>query len=141
MDHKVVYCPESRVYHLGGGSLPMGSSRKTYLNFRNSLYMLWKNASDDWLKKRFFIRLCLDAAAGFYAIIKGNIGDTLAIIKAHMYFYATWRNVHKKRIKLLTNRKVADEPEEMVDTIIIRDYFMQRKKTYQEIVNDLPKPG
>lgn len=140
MDYKIAYCPESRVYHLGGGSLPMGSSRKTYLNFRNSLYTLWKNASNDWLKKRFFIRLCLDAVAGFYALIKGNVGDTLAIIKAHLYFYTTWRNVHKKRKKLLSNRKVAQEPKEMVDTILIRDYFLQRKETYWEILNYVSKP-
>lgn len=140
MGYLIKYTPGSRVYHLGGGSLPMGSSRKTYLNFRNSLCMLWKNASGEWLKKRFFIRLCLDGMAGFYALIKGNFSDTLAIFKAHIYFYTTWRFVHKKRKKLQSKRKVIQDPKEMMDTVIIRDYFLFRKKTYSEIVQNIPKP-
>ena len=34
--------PSSKVYHIGGGSLPNGSPRKVELNFRNSLLMLDK---------------------------------------------------------------------------------------------------
>ncbi|MDZ7693908.1 MAG: glycosyltransferase family 2 protein [Balneolaceae bacterium] len=42
--HSVRYCPQSVVYHLGGGSMPMGSPRKVYYNYRNNLKMLWKNS-------------------------------------------------------------------------------------------------
>lgn len=50
---KRIYCfPESEVYHLGGGTLPKTNSKKTFLNFRNNLTMLYKNLPDNELKKR-----------------------------------------------------------------------------------------
>jgi GT2 family glycosyltransferase len=139
--YTIGFAPESRVYHLGGGSLPMDSSRKTFFNFRNSLYMLWKNASEEWLKKYFFLRLCLDGLAFFYALLKGNPGDSKAIFKAHLHFYSTWRSVHMKRKELQKKRKIDGEPEQMVDTWIIRDYFLLRKKTYPEIIKSVTKSG
>lgn len=139
--YTIGFAPKSRVYHLGGGSLPMDSSRKTFFNFRNSLFMLWKNASDEWLKNNFFLRLCLDGLAFIYAFMKANPGDAKAIFKAHLHFYSSWRSVHMKRKKLQGKRKFDGEPEQMVDTWIIRDYFLKRKKTYQEIIKSVTKSG
>jgi GT2 family glycosyltransferase len=135
--HTIISLPESTVFHLGGGSMPMGSSRKTYFNFRNSLQMLWKNASDDWLRKRFFLRLFLDGVAAVYALIKGNFKDTLAILKAHLYFYIHWKQVHLKRNELQKNRINFSEPETMINTSIIREYFFKGKKTYSQIMESV----
>ncbi len=125
----VRFAPESIVYHLGGGSLPMDSSRKTFYNFRNSLIMLWKNSSNTWLKKYFFPRLCMDGVAAFYAIIKGNFSDALAIFKAHIHFFMRWRQTHIKRRQL----KNTENPDLMADYYIIFEYFIRGKKTYNEI--------
>ncbi|MEX0894694.1 MAG: glycosyltransferase family 2 protein [Balneolaceae bacterium] len=137
--YKVKFCPESRVYHLGGGSLPMKSPRKTFYNFRNSLQMIWKNATPSWLKKRFFLRLFLDGVAGTQALFKGNLKQTYAIIKAHVHFYLHWHRVHQKRKLLQQQRTVEREPVEMLPVYIAYEYFIKGKKTYTELFGE--KPG
>src|ERR1022692_4022740 len=62
--YKVMYCPQSEVYHVGGGTLPKNNPRKTYLNFRNNLLMIFKNAPKKDLWKICLLRLILDGVAG-----------------------------------------------------------------------------
>lgn len=76
--------PQSRVYHLGGGSLPQGNPRKTYLNFRNNLLLLRKNLPEREGRRLIFVRrLVYDTAALAMALLKGHFGDAKAIVKAH----------------------------------------------------------
>lgn len=131
--YRVRVSPSSVVYHLGGGSLPMGSSRKTYYNFRNSLMTIWKHASSSWLWKRFFLRLCLDGVAGVYAALKGNFGDLLAIIRAHFHFYSRWGEVHRKRHQLEKSRTVRHEPAVMSRNLVIADYFLRGKRRFRDL--------
>lgn len=131
--YRIQYCPDSVVFHLGGGSLPMDSSVKTFYNFRNSLMMLWKNASAEWLKKHFFFRLILDGAAALYAVMKGNLKDASAIFKAHLHFYSKWKHVHEKRKKLQSVRIHPKDPDEMKDIVLIKEYFFKKKKRYTDI--------
>jgi GT2 family glycosyltransferase len=58
--YKVMYCPDSTIYHIGGGTLPKHSPRKTYLNFRNNLSLLYKNLYSTELFFVFFVRSFLD---------------------------------------------------------------------------------
>lgn len=83
-----IYClPESRVYHLGGGTLDYVNPRKDFLNFRNNLYMLAKNESFARLLWLIPARLILDGLAGLKFLLEGKPKSALAIIKAHMSFY------------------------------------------------------
>ncbi|MEX2600798.1 MAG: glycosyltransferase family 2 protein, partial [Balneolaceae bacterium] len=134
--YKVRIAPESRVFHLGGGSLPMNSSRKTFFNFRNSLQMLWKNASPDWLRRRFFLRLLLDGLAGLYALLKGHPTDTFAILRAHLHFYILWPRVHRKRKELQAARTNDSEPGEMAPFSILYRYFVRRSRYWNELYED-----
>lgn len=85
--HALMTCPEAVIYHWGGGSLSYGSSRKTYLNFRNSLFTIAKNlAPAEWLPK-VWIRLWLDGLAAVYFLSRGSFGDFIAVIKAHGAFF------------------------------------------------------
>ncbi|MDQ6814729.1 MAG: glycosyltransferase family 2 protein [Bacteroidota bacterium] len=62
-DYKVKFCPESSIYHLGGGTLSHQSPRKTYLNFRNNIIMCFRNSPwyvNLWLVP---VRLVLDFVA------------------------------------------------------------------------------
>ncbi|MEX0994634.1 MAG: glycosyltransferase family 2 protein [Balneolaceae bacterium] len=131
--YQIKFCPTSTVYHLGGGSLPMDSPRKTFYNFRNSLQMIWKNATTDWLKKRFFLRLCLDTIAGIRALWKGNLQQTISIIKAHFSFYLLWYRVHQNRKYLEPLRTLEKEPDEIKPVYILYEYFIRGKKTYSEL--------
>lgn len=75
--------PQSVVYHLGGASLAMGHPKKTYLNFRNSLLMLWKNLPDTRREGFIFRRKCLDALAACNFLLHGEWRHVKAIFLAH----------------------------------------------------------
>lgn len=87
MGYDIYNCPDSVIYHVGGGTLASGSIRKNFLNFRNSLFNLMKNYPG--LKTIFIIlqRLTLDGAASFYFLFKGNPNVLVAVLLAHFSFY------------------------------------------------------
>ena len=61
--------PQSVVFHLGGGSLPASNPKKTYLNFRNNLTMLYKNLPESELRHVMRVRCLLDYVAAFKSLI------------------------------------------------------------------------
>lgn len=77
------FVPESVIYHLGGGSLPAGNPRKTYLNFRNNLLLLFKNLPRKEGKRILFIRRLYDTLAFFMFVAKLDFANARAVIKAH----------------------------------------------------------
>ncbi len=76
-------CPQAEVLHLGGGSLPMGNPRKTYLNFRNNLLLLHKNLPEADRKKILFRRRLLDTIAWAKSVLTLHFADAKAILRAH----------------------------------------------------------
>ena len=94
---KHIYCfPESIVYHVGGGTLPKSNPRKTFLNFRNNLTMLWKNLPDNELHYVMRMRFFLDYLAAFQTLILNhNWGDFKAILSARRAF-KKWRKEFKR---------------------------------------------
>ncbi|MEX2455911.1 MAG: glycosyltransferase family 2 protein, partial [Balneolaceae bacterium] len=87
LGYSVKSSPKSEVFHLGGGSLPMGSARKVYYNYRNSLLMMTKNSSSGILFFKILGRLLLDGVAGIRAMLMGDPKATWAIIRAHFAYY------------------------------------------------------
>lgn len=88
--------PSSVVYHVGGGTLPYTSPRKTYLNFRNSLFMIVKN-HPGLLFPKLFYRLSLDGIAGWRFLLKGEFKQLMAVLNAHVAMYAQLSSLLKKR--------------------------------------------
>ncbi|MDZ7714848.1 MAG: glycosyltransferase family 2 protein [Balneolaceae bacterium] len=131
--HEVHYCPDSVVYHLGGGSLPMNSPRKTYYNYRNNLKMLWKNYESGSLIWRFLLRLKLDGIAACKELVSGNTKNFGAIFKAHIHFYKSWRKTHVKRKKLQDSRTVYSNPKTMFQDSVVWQFFVSGKKTFSEL--------
>lgn len=86
-NYKVRFCSDSVVYHVGGATLTTSSPRKTFLNFRNSLWMMIKNLPATKLIPILFIRMVLDGIAGIRFLVKGEFKHLFAILKAHLYFY------------------------------------------------------
>jgi GT2 family glycosyltransferase len=72
--------PQSTVYHLGGGALSYESPRKTYLNHRNNLLMIYKNKQHPW--GVLFVRQILDYAAAFFYLLQGRFGAFKAVFQA-----------------------------------------------------------
>ncbi len=91
--------PESVVYHVGGGTLDYASPFKTYLNFRNSLYMIIKN-HDGPLLPKMFRRLLLDGIAGIRFLVRWELKQLGSILKAHKDVYLNLRRTLKKRRKI-----------------------------------------
>ena len=125
-----MYCvADSTVYHVGGGTLPQGSPRKTYLNFRNNLSMLVKNVDGYAVFFIIFLRLLLDGIAALQSILKNkNLQDTVAIFKAHMAFYGMLgKNIQKRKaVVQLTKASVKLYPQS-----IIWQYFVLKKTSIQ----------
>jgi len=98
------YIAASVVYHVGGATLQQGNPQKTFLNFRNSLLMLTKNAPKSSLYSLLLTRLFLDGLAGIQFIMKGKIAHCIAIIKAHFAFYSLFKANYKKRDKFQSTK-------------------------------------
>ncbi|GEP91910.1 hypothetical protein SAMN05660909_02322 [Chitinophaga terrae (ex Kim and Jung 2007)] len=123
--YRICYCPDSVVYHVGGGSLPQGNPRKLYLNFRNNLMMLWKNlhSEDRWivLVQRFF----LDILAAVKSLVAGKPKDMMAVYRAYKDYYK-WRRTYVKTDQL-PEMKLMKMNGVFHGIMIWRYYFLRRK--------------
>lgn len=128
--YKVMYCPNSIVYHVGGGTLNKINPQKTYLNFRNNLFLLHKNLPKKDRTKVIFQRLVLDGMAGIKMLLEGKPNHTLAIIKAHFHFYGDMKQNKRKRLK-----KYQPNYTGMIYKNTLFLSFFKGKKTFNEIVN------
>lgn len=90
---KLACVPESVVYHLGGGSLSYDNPRKTFLNFRNNLLMIYKNRRFPWivLSLRFF----LDYAAAAMFLLTGKQGSAKAVFDARREYKQMRKSYNK----------------------------------------------
>lgn len=95
--HKMSCVPGSVVYHLGGGTLNAQSPRKTFLNFRNNLIVIYKNDRKPKFKRRFLGRLTLDGIAAIHILFTRGWSHFAAVFKAHMSFYGSFSANRKKR--------------------------------------------
>lgn len=100
--YKIMYAHESSVYHVGGGTLSYMNPRKTYLNFRNSLFMIAKNHEQGLLRK-LFIRLIIDGVAAIMFLVKGQFRHFWAVFKSHISVYRNWSTLMKKRKNIRLN--------------------------------------
>ncbi|WP_179336011.1 glycosyltransferase family 2 protein [Winogradskyella costae] len=80
------YVGASTVYHVGGATLNSTNPKKTYLNFRNSLFTLVKNTDNNWVF-RVLIRMVLDGVAALRFLLQLKPAFLFAILKAHFSFY------------------------------------------------------
>lgn len=126
--YKIMAIPKSTVYHVGGGTLPKNSSRKTYLNFRNNFSLLFKNLPQDRLIKTFIARLVLDGIASIRFLLEGNYKDTWAVLKAHYYFYNHINVLLKKRDK--TNIHPVSK---MYQKNIVLQHFLKHKNKFTDL--------
>lgn len=84
--YKVMFLPDSVVYHVGGASLNQGNPQKTYLNFRNNLLLLHKNLPKGEGRRLLFVRRLADTLAWGMYVMTGDWGNAKAVIRAHNDF-------------------------------------------------------
>ncbi len=97
LGYKIKVNPASVVYHIGGGTLPKNNSYKTFLNFRNSLYLLIKNLPDERIRKTLILRFFLDQVAAFSFLAQGHVKDFTAVYKALYTVARTYKQFLAKR--------------------------------------------
>ena len=96
--YRIGVIPESIVYHVGGATLSEFSAHKTFLNFRNNLYIIVKNY-EGWLIPKLFVRLFLDGLAALKFLSERNFANVFAVLKGHFYFYLFLpRTLNKRRV-------------------------------------------
>jgi hypothetical protein len=125
--------PESEVLHLGGGTLAKSNPRKTFLNFRNGLAMLYMNTHGLGTVGIILSRLMLDGLAGIQFLLKGELNNCLAIIQAHFSFYADfgyWTGKRKTNREKTTSRI----PKNILfRNSLVMQYFLKGKKRFSEL--------
>ncbi len=110
--HQIAAVAESKVLHVGGGTLQAESPRKTYLNFRNNLILIYKNFQGNHTLQVIIARLFLDGLAGIKYALDLKLEHVLAIIKAHFAFYKYLffqknKRIYQPKVKLnLYNRSI-----------------------------------
>ena len=126
--HTIMYCPGSTIFHIGGGTLPRKNSRKTYLNIRNNIIMLFKNLESERLLKVLTARVILDYVAAIKFLIDGGFRDMAAVVQAHFYIISNLRRLRKKREKIVHNRV----SQIYWGNIVLR-HFVAQKKTFRQL--------
>lgn len=121
--------PSSILYHVGGGTLDAKNPRKTFLNFRNNLCMIYKNAVD--ANKILFIRFFLDYMAAAVYLLKGETDNVKAVWKARNEFSKMKTELKKDREENL--RKTVCKPDGLVDYSILVQAKLMGKKKYSEL--------
>lgn len=129
-----VYCePKSVVYHVGGGTLPNESPFKLYLNFRNNLWMLYKNLRSKELLPILFIRMCLDGLAALHYLTKGNFAAIKSVVKAHAHFYSNLSRLKKQRKDLKSRRKGSAK---RYSGSILWQFFIRHNTVFSKLLKD-----
>jgi len=120
----VKYVGKSEVFHLGGATLSSLNPQKTYLNFRNSLYTLTKNANGN-LFILIFIRLILDGLAGIKFLLELKFKHFSAIIRAHFSYYKHLRVLLNQRKTYINKEKYYNK------TSIVLYYYVYKNRVYK----------
>lgn len=132
LGYKIRYQPESTVYHLGGGTLSYGSPQKVYLNFRNNLFMLFKNLPKHQFKRIFILRMILDGVAALKFIFGLNFREFRAVAMAHKSFYQNLSTLIRKRKEVQKNVRVKEHNEVYAKNIMWK-FFIERKRKFSEL--------
>lgn len=128
----IVCVPQSVVYHVGGGTLSQESPRKTYLNFRNNLLLLYKNLPDGEIHRVMRYRLVLDAVASLQFLLKGQWRNFCAVWKGRRDFKRLRSQFERDRHKNLSLTVLNPIPERYTGSILWQ-YYIKGKKTWKQL--------
>ena len=128
----VVCVPQSVAYHLGGGTLPQGNPRKTFLNFRNNLLLLYKNLPEDRLKSVMRLRFWLDALASLQFLLTMQWGSFLAVWKARRAFHEMKEDFRTDREENLSKTVLSPVPEQSSFSLLWQ-YYAKGHKTFMQL--------
>jgi hypothetical protein len=132
LDYKIYYCAQSVVYHVGGGTLPNDNPRKLYYNYRNSLYLLFKNLNRGEFITILVPRIILDGISATLYILQGKWFFFMAVFRAHVRFYVSLpRLINKRRIfNKIIQKKAVDQ---IFKKSIVFQFFVKKIRKFSDI--------
>lgn len=128
--YKIAVEPASTVFHLGGGTLKP-SPEKTYLNFRNSLFILFLNLPQGEALLKILARLFLDGLAGLKFLISRQPKHMWAILRAHFSFYQNFNKLFAQKIKL--QQLPLSSLNGVYQGSIVLDFYAKGKKRFSQL--------
>ena len=130
---RIVCIPSSVVYHVGGGTLAQGNPRKTFLNFRNNLLMLYKNLPSSRVNRILFIRMVLDGLAALSMLAKGDVKNFKSVLKAHKDFKALKKKFVAKREKEVSFTDAVGTHDEIYRRSIVLAYYLRGIRKFRNL--------
>lgn len=132
LGYSIHYCADSVVYHVGGGTLPNDNPRKLYYNYRNSLYLLFKNISHAGFFTILMPRMVLDGVSAGAYLLQGKFLFSISVLRAHIRFYLSLMMlINKRRIfnKIIAKAQVS----RIYNKSIVLSYFAKGKRKFGEL--------
>lgn len=130
LNYKIMYCPDTEVYHVGGGTLQTENPFKTYLNFRNNLIIMQKNLPAGDAFFRISIRMCIDCVAWWHFLLTGKPKFTLAVSKGHYHFVKSIFKTAKKRNEI---QKPYAQHTGVYKNSIVWAFFIKKIRFFSEL--------
>jgi len=130
--YRIRYVPSSMVYHVGGGSLSYESPFKTYLNFRNNLYLLYKNLPSDTLLKTLMTRKLMDGLAAIMFLMTGQFRNAVAVWKAHIDYYKNLAALRDKR-KEPGRQDITKTDDLILNKSLVMEFYIKRNRTFESL--------
>lgn len=128
----LVCVPLSTVYHVGGATLKKENPRKTFLNFRNNLVMLYKNLPQEELASVMRVRAALDYVAALNFLLKGEFSNMWAVIRARRAFHSLRPSFAAAREENLKKTSLLIIPERTKNSILAQ-FYLHGKRLFSRL--------
>jgi hypothetical protein len=130
--YQIYYEGKSTVFHVGGGTLSSASPRKTYLNFRNGLSLIFKHLPTSELIWKFPLRLMLDWVAAIKFLLQPSPLDCWAVLKSQLIFFSNIKGEIAKRKRLQSQFK-NNHVSQIYPNWLVKDYFLMGKDKFSQL--------
>ena len=130
--YRIVFIPESIVYHVGGGTLDYSSPAKLYYNFRNNLYLLHKNLPYNNYKSIIVKRMTIDGLGAIRYLMMFRFKSFLQVLKAHLDYYRNRRSLELKRNEIIAS-SVTNPDHLIMNRSMVFAFFFNGKRKFNDL--------
>jgi len=132
MGYRLAVTGESHVYHVGGGTLHKSNPKKTYLNFRNNLFLLYKNLPAETSGRIIATRMVMDYLSVIRFLSHFAFRDITAIFRAHRDFFRGIRQ--KYRGKIASGKFTpSGNHRQIYRRSVVMDYFLLGNRKFEQL--------
>jgi GT2 family glycosyltransferase len=132
LNYKIICYPDVTVYHVGGGTLPNNTPRKLYFNYRNNLFLLYKNLPDNIFYKTIITRLFLDILSAFIYLFNLSFSFSFSVIKAHFSFFHSLKTLKRKRKEIKSDSEL-NNLNQIYNKSILFNFFVRKNKCFSQL--------